>query len=432
MNYELHVYLAEYRLPLPGKEERNVEFEIKTHGPSGDSSPISLIVNACASRDVGDSVVGVCFIAQDITGQKNIMDKFTRIEGDYRAIIQNPHPLIPPIFGTDQFGWCSEWNSAMTKLTGWRRDDVIDKMLLGEVFGTQAACCRLKNQEAFVNFGVVLNNAMTGQECAKISFGFFARNGKYVECLLCVSKRLDREGAVTGLFCFLQLASHELQQALHIQRLSEQTALKRLKVLAYIRRQIRNPLSGIIFSRKMLEGTNLGEEQKNILRTSSQCQRQLNKILDDTDLDSIIDGYVIIILLYYMYFSFYVYGFKGFRICCIVISVYTINKFVLFYSLTSYLDLEMLEFKLHEVLVASISQIMMKSNGKNIMIVNDMVEDLLNETLYGDSPRLQQVLANFLLVSVNSTPSGGQLSISGRLTKDRIGESVQLALLEFR
>lgn len=92
----------------------------------------------------------------------------------------------------------------------------------------------------------------------------------------------------------------------------------------------------------------------------------------------------------------------------------------------------MLEFKLHEVLVASISQVKMKSNGKNIMIANDMVEDLLNETLYGDSPRLQQVLANFLLVSVNSTPSGGQLSISGMLSKDRIGESVQLALLEFR
>uniref|UniRef100_M1BAD8 Phytochrome A n=1 Tax=Solanum tuberosum TaxID=4113 RepID=M1BAD8_SOLTU len=293
-------------LALQGKEERNVEFEIKTHGPSRDSSPISLIVNACASKDVRDSVV---------------------------------------------------------------------------------ACCRLKNQEAFVNFGVILNNAITGQESEKIPFGFFARYGKYVECLLCVSKRLDKEGAVTGLFCFLQLASHELQQALHVQRLSEQTALKRLKVLAYIRRQIRNPLSGIIFSRKMLEGTSLGEEQKNILHTSAQCQRQLDKILDDTDLDSIIEGY---------------------------------------------LDLEMLEFKLHEVLVASISQVMMKSNGKNIMISNDMVEDLLNETLYGDSPRLQQVLANFLLVSVNSTPSGGKLSISGKLTKDRIGESVQLALLEFR
>lgn len=248
-------------------------------------------MNACASKDLHENVVGVCFVAQDITGQKTVMDKFTRIEGDYKAIVQNPNPLIPPIFGTDEFGWCSEWNPAMEKISGWKREEVVDKLLLAEVFGTNVALCRLKNQEAFINLGIVLNNAMTGQDPEKVPFGFFGRNGKYVECLLCVSKKLDREGAVTGVFCFLQLASQELQQALHIQRLSEQTAVKRLKRLAYIRRQIRNPLSGIIFSQRMLEGTDLGEEQKQILHTSAQCQRQLNKVLDDSDLDSIIDGY---------------------------------------------------------------------------------------------------------------------------------------------
>ena len=276
---------------LSGQEEQNVQFEIRTHGSKRDSGPISLVVNACASRDVNENVVGVCFVAQDITSQKTVMDKFTRIEGDYKAIVQNPNPLIPPIFGTDEFGWCSEWNPAMVKLSGWNREEVMDKMLLGEVFGTHTACCRLKNREAFVGLGVVLNNAMTGRESEKLSFGFFSKSGKYVECLLSVSKKLDREGAVTGVFCFLQLASQELQQALHIQRLSEQTALKRLKALAYIKRQIKNPLSGIIFSRKMMEDTNLGEEQQQILHTSAQCQRQLSKILDDHDLDSIIEGY---------------------------------------------------------------------------------------------------------------------------------------------
>ncbi|KAL0308007.1 UNVERIFIED_CONTAM: Phytochrome A1 [Sesamum angustifolium] len=373
-------------LALQGKEERNVQFEIKTHGPRSESGPISLVVNACASRDVKENVVGVCFIAQDITGQKSMMDKFTRIEGDYRAIIQNPNQLIPPIFGTDEFGWCSEWNAAMTKISGWCRDDVINKMLLGEVFGINRACCRLKNQEAYVNLGIVLNNAVTGQDSEKIPFGFFSRSGKYVECLLCVSKKLDAEGAVTGLFCFLQLASQELQQALHIQRLSEQTALKRLRVLAYIRREIRNPLSGIIFSRKMMEGTDLDDEQKNLLRTSLCCQRQLNKILDDTDLDHIIEGY---------------------------------------------LDLEMVEFKLPEVLIAAISQVMMKSNGKGIMIVDNLAPNLSRETLYGDSLRLQQILAAFLLISVTYTPSGGQLGVAASLKKDSIGESVQLGHLEF-
>ncbi|KAM5560833.1 phytochrome A-2 [Rosa sericea] len=374
-------------LALQGKEEQNIQFEIKTHGARTDFGPIRLVVNACASRDIHENVVGVCFVAQDITGQKTVMDKFTRIEGDYKAIVQNPSPLIPPIFGTDEFGWCSEWNPAMTKLTGWKREEVMDKMLLGEVFGINMACCPLKNQEAFVNLGVVINHAMTGQVSEKVPFGFWNRGGKYTECLLCVSKKLDSEGAVTGVFCFLQLASPELQQALHVQRLSEQTAMKRLKALAYIKRQIRNPLSGILFSRKMIEGTELGAEQKKLVHTSAQCQQQLSKILDDSDLDSIIDGY---------------------------------------------LDLEMVEFTLHEVLVASISQVMIKSNAKSIPIVQDANEEIMTETLYGDSLRLQQVLADFLSVSVNYMPSRGQLTLAVNLTKDQLGQSVHLVHLELR
>ncbi|KAK7397063.1 hypothetical protein VNO78_18230 [Psophocarpus tetragonolobus] len=373
-------------MALQGEEEKNVQFEIKTHDMKIDSGPISLVVNACASRDLQDNVVGVCFVAQDITAQKTVMDKFTRIEGDYKAIVQNPNPLIPPIFGTDEFGWCCEWNSAMTKLTGLKREEVMDKMLLGEVFGTQIASCRLRNQEAVVNFSIVLNKAMAGLETEKVPFGFVTRDGKkYVECLLSVSKKLDAEGVVTGVFCFLQLASPELQQALHIQHLSEQTALKRLKALTYLKRQIRNPLYGIVFSRKLLEGTELGFEQKQFLQTGTRCQHQLSKILEDSDLDSIIDGYM---------------------------------------------DLEMVEFTLHEVLVASLSQVMAKSNAKGIRVVNDVEEQITTETLYGDSLRLQQVLADFLLISINYTPTGSQVVVAATLAKQQLGKLVHLANLE--
>ncbi|RDX74390.1 Phytochrome type A, partial [Mucuna pruriens] len=372
-------------MALQGEEEKNVQFEIKTHDLKIDSGPISLVVNACASRDLQENIVGVCFVAQDITVQKTVMDKFTRIEGDYKAIVQNPNPLIPPIFGTDEFGWCCEWNSAMTKLTGWKREEVVDKMLLGEVFGTQIACCRLRNQEAVVNFSIVLNKAMTGLETEKVPFGFFTRKGKHVECLLSVSKKLDAEGVVTGVFCFLQLASPELQQALHIQHLSEQTALKRLKALTYLKRQIWNPLYGMIFSRKLLEATELGTEQKQFLQTDARCQSQLSKILDDSDLDSIIDGYQ---------------------------------------------DLEMAEFTLHDVLVASLSQVMTKSDAKGIRVVNDVEEKITRETLYGDGLRLQQVLADFLLVSINFTPTGGQVVVAASLTQQQLGKLVHLANLE--
>lgn len=92
----------------------------------------------------------------------------------------------------------------------------------------------------------------------------------------------------------------------------------------------------------------------------------------------------------------------------------------------------MVEFKLDEVLIASISQVMMKSNMKGVRIVNNVDKSLVNETLYGDSLRLQQVLADLLLTSLNFIPNGGQLSIAGKLTKDQLGESVQLAHVELR
>ncbi|PIA40755.1 hypothetical protein AQUCO_02400074v1 [Aquilegia coerulea] len=374
-------------LALLGKEEQNVHFEMKTHGSKKDSGPVSLVVNACASRDLQENVVGVCFVAHDLTNQKMVMDKFTRIEGDYKAILQNPSPLIPPIFGTDEFGWCCEWNPAMTKLSGWDRAEVMDKMLLGEIFGTNMSCCRLKNQETFVNLGIVLNGAMMGEETDKVSFGFFGRNGNYVDCLLSVTKKVDGEGVVTGVFCFLHTVSQELQQALHVQRLSEQSALQKSKGLTYMKRQIRNPLSGIIFSRKMMEGTDLDEEQKQLLHTSMHCQRQLHKVLEDTDLERIMDGYV---------------------------------------------DLEMIEFTLQEVLITCISQVKIESDRRNLRFTNDSLEDFMTETLYGDSLRLQQVLADFMLVSVKFTPKGGQIGISASLTRNRLGESVHLAHLELR
>lgn len=91
---------------------------MKTHSSRADDGPVILVANACSTHDSYGHVIGVCFVAQDMTVHKLAMDKFTRVDGDNKAIIHNPNPLIPPIFGADQFGWCSEWNVAMTKLTG--------------------------------------------------------------------------------------------------------------------------------------------------------------------------------------------------------------------------------------------------------------------------------------------------------------------------
>ena len=85
-------FISPDKLVITGVEEQNVQIELKRHRSQEDKGPVVLLVNACSSRDLKENVVGVCFVAQDVTGQKNVMDKFTRIQGDYRTIVQNPSP----------------------------------------------------------------------------------------------------------------------------------------------------------------------------------------------------------------------------------------------------------------------------------------------------------------------------------------------------
>lgn len=283
-----HAYLFDANA---GKEEKNIEIKLKSFSHQESNSSVILVVNSCCSRDVKDNIVGVCFVAQDVTGQKLMMDKYTRIQGDYVAIVQNPNELIPPIFIVNEYGCCFEWNSAMEKVSGIKRKDAIDKMLVGELFCLHGFGCRVKDHDTLTKLRIVLNGVMAGEDADKFIFGFFDLNGNYVEALLSANKRIDSEGKNTGALCFMRVASPELQHALQVQKLSEQAAINSLKELAYLRQEIRNSLNGITFTQNLMEATDLTEEQKQLLRRKALCQEQLAKILDDMDLDSIEQWY---------------------------------------------------------------------------------------------------------------------------------------------
>ncbi|THU75017.1 hypothetical protein C4D60_Mb04t39490 [Musa balbisiana] len=91
-------------LLMTGKEEKNIEIKLKSFSNQDSNSSIILVVNSCCSHDMKDSIVGVCFVGQDVTRQKLMMDKNTRIQNDYVAVVQNPSELIPPIFIIDESG----------------------------------------------------------------------------------------------------------------------------------------------------------------------------------------------------------------------------------------------------------------------------------------------------------------------------------------
>ncbi|EEE58928.1 hypothetical protein OsJ_10581 [Oryza sativa Japonica Group] len=371
---------------LRGDEDKNVEIKLKTFGPEQSKGPIFVIVNACSSRDYTKNIVGVCFVGQDVTGQKVVMDKFINIQGDYKAIVHNPNPLIPPIFASDENTCCSEWNTAMEKLTGWSRGEVVGKLLVGEVFGN---CCRLKGPDALTKFMIVLHNAIGGQDCEKFPFSFFDKNGKYVQALLTANTRSRMDGEAIGAFCFLQIASPELQQAFEIQRHHEKKCYARMKELAYIYQEIKNPLNGIRFTNSLLEMTDLKDDQRQFLETSTACEKQMSKIVKDASLQSIEDGSLV---------------------------------------------LEKGEFSLGSVMNAVVSQVMIQLRERDLQLIRDIPDEIKEASAYGDQYRIQQVLCDFLLSMVRFAPAENgwvEIQVRPNIKQNSDGTDTMLFLFRF-
>ncbi|XP_062212437.1 phytochrome C [Phragmites australis] len=373
---------------LQGIEEQNLEIKLKTFHEQEHNGPVTLMANSCCSRDLSDKVVGVCFVAQDLTGQKMIMDEYTRIQGDYVAIVKNPSELIPPIFMINDLGSCLEWNEAMQKITGMKREDAIDKLLIGEVFTLHDYGCRVKDHATLTQLSILMNTLISGRDPEKLLFGFFDTDGKYVESLLTANKRTNAEGKITGALCFLHVASPELQHALQVQKMSEQAATNSFKELTYIRQELRNPLNGMQFTRNLLEPSELTEEQRRLVASNVLCQEQLKKILHDSDLESI-------------------------EQC--------------------YMEMNTVEFNLEEALNTVLMQGMPLSKEKRISIDRDWPVEVSCMYLYGDNLRLQQVLADYLACTLQFTqPAEGPIVLQVIPKKENIGSGMQIAHLEFR
>ncbi|XP_057464148.1 phytochrome E-like isoform X2 [Actinidia eriantha] len=338
---------------LQGEEDKNFELKLRKFGLQQQNSVLYIVGSACASRDYKNNIVGVCFVGQDITPEKIVLDKFIRLQGDYKAIVQSLNPLIPPIFASDENACCSEWNAAMEKLTGWMRHEIIGKMLPGEIFG---GLCRLKGQDMLTKFAILLYQVIGGHNSEKFPFGFFDRKGKYVEVFLTANKRTDKAGNIIGCFCFLQNVVSDMQAFGNKQENGER--LPRLE-LAYIRQEIKNPVNGLRFIHKLLESTAVSEDQKQLLETSDACERQIISIIEDLDLGKIQDG----------------------------------------------MELNMEEFLLGNVIDAIVCQVMNLVKEKNLQLVHEIPDEIKTLYLFGDQVKLQLVLSDFLMNMARYAPS---------------------------
>ncbi|XP_051129097.1 phytochrome E-like [Andrographis paniculata] len=338
---------------LQGEEDPNVEVKLLKFGKYKPSSVVHLLVNACTSRDYKDDITGVCFIGQDVTAEKTAMDKFAKLQGDYKAVIESQNPLMPPIFASDETARCCEWNAAMEKMTGWDRHEVIGKLLPGDIFGN---LCRLKGRDTLTEFMVLLYRALGGHDIQKLAFGFYDRRGKFVEAYLTANKRVGKGGNIIGCLCFLQMVVTNQEQSI-----AEKTDVTgQLKELTYIKQETQNPLSGIQFTRKLLEGSSISNDQKQLLETSNACEKQILSIMNSAKFGSLEERQV---------------------------------------------EIKAEEFILGNVLNAVISQSSILIREKNLQLIHDIPEEIKALSLYGDEMKLQLSLSDFFCSVVDYAPS---------------------------
>ncbi|KAL9244809.1 hypothetical protein vseg_018535 [Gypsophila vaccaria] len=374
---------------LQGLEEKNVEIRLKTLGSDDKRNYVVLVVNACCSRDADENVTGVCFVGQDVTEEKRIVDQITQLQGDYSGIMRNSCHLIPPIFLIDDQGVCLEWNDAMAHLSGLSKESAVGRTLIGEVFTNGDTGCQVKDYDTLLRLRIFLSEITEGQESDKVLFEFFDQQKKCIDALLCGSPRFNAEGRITGVLCFLHLPSPELQHSIYIQKVSEKAAASTLKKLTYFREQVRGPIKGMEFTRSLLESSELSQKQKQLLATRSLCEGQLMKIVEDTDIPSIEEGYM---------------------------------------------ETSSDAFNFMEVLDAAMSQVMLLSQESQVQVLRDFPPDLTAVRLYGDNVRLQQVLSDFLTISVRFTPafSGSAVKFAVNPRREHLGSNMQIFHVDFR
>ena len=93
-----------------------------------------------------------------------------------------------PIFGIDSKGLVNEWNQTSEKITGFKKGDVLGKLLVQNYIA--------KDYQKSVK--KVLDDALIGKETANFEFPLFAKDGQRVNVLLNSSARKDANGKIIG------------------------------------------------------------------------------------------------------------------------------------------------------------------------------------------------------------------------------------------
>ena len=230
---------------LLGKETANYEFPLFAK----DGQRVMVLLNSSTRRDAKGKITGVLGVGQDISEIDKLRTVSESIAKELRQFIETANA---PIFGIDSKGLVNEWNQTSESITGFTKDEVLEKDLV-QTYITEDYRESVKK---------VLDDALLGKETANYEFPLFTKDGQRVMVLLNSSTRRDINGEIIGVLGvgqdITELAGYRNELELKVnertlklnQALEKQKELNELKsrFVSTASHEFRTPLSSINFA----------------------------------------------------------------------------------------------------------------------------------------------------------------------------------------
>jgi PAS domain S-box-containing protein len=161
-----------------------VSEEVLNYTKSGKKIWLKMSINPVLN-DAGE-VIKFISVETDVTIQRDYANSITAIAKDLSDLIKNAHAII---FGIDRNGYVYEWNKLTEIVTGYERDEVIERKLVNFLIDKEH---RDKIQSA-------LDHVLLGNPMGQYEFPIRNKSGEPLTLLVNATPRTSPSGDIAGL-----------------------------------------------------------------------------------------------------------------------------------------------------------------------------------------------------------------------------------------
>jgi len=336
-------------------EELNIEFRICRP----DKSVGWMACRAKVFQDDRGLPVRMIGVNVDITDRKQAEEARSHINQTLEALIQ-ACPLAITVLGTDD-GTVKMWNPAAERIFGWSESEAV-----GQFVPSVPAD---KREEFMANLeGIRAGNAIAGMETQRQR-----KDGSSIDIGLWATPVRDAKGNINCMSIVADISDRKQVEAARAQLLdreqaarAEAEAINRLKdeFLDTLSHELRTPLNVILGWAQTLRAYPETSLDRGLEAIERQSRVQMQVVEDLLDVSRIIQGK---------------------------------------------LDLKPGWFLMKKTIEVAVNSVIVAAEAKSVTVSSEFDPGV--GLMWGDAPRLQQVVSNLLTNAVKFTPSGGSVEV---------------------